>query len=101
MLHKGGGILELVLNGFGQFLDPDFGLYLWEIAYLSYLKTKLSINYQIMIGHSKFGNCDVDTVQDGGIWSTQTRRKRNRLSTGGTFSEKNSKDIFVKSLETQ
>ena len=42
----------------------------------------------------------MDTVQDGGIWSTQTRRKRNRLSTGGTFSENISKDIFVKSLET-
>ena len=53
-----------------------------------------------MIGHSKFGIGDVDTVQDGWIWSKQTRRKRNRLSTGGTFSEKISKDIFVKSLET-
>ena len=54
-----------------------------------------------MIANSKFGNGDVDTVQDGGIWATQTRRKRNRLSTGGTFSENISKDIFVKSLETQ
>ena len=81
-------------------MDPDFGLYLWEIAYLSYLKTYLSIDYQIMIANSKSGNGDVDTVQDGGIWSTQTRRKRNRLSTGGTFSENISKDIFVKSLET-
>ena len=78
-------------------MDPDFGLYLWEIAYLRYLKTYLSINYQIMIANSKFGNGDVDTVQDGGLWSTQTRRKRNRLSTGGTFSENISKDIFLKS----
>ena len=29
-----------------------------------------------MIANSKFGNGDVDTVQDGGIWATQTRRKR-------------------------
>ena len=32
-------------------MDPDFGLYLREIAYLSYLKTYLSINYQIMIAN--------------------------------------------------
>ena len=87
----GGGILE-----FKTILDSFCG----KLHYLSYLKTYLSINYQIMIANSKLGNGDVDTVQDGGIWSTQTRRKRNRLSTGGTFSENISKDIFVKSLET-
>ena len=53
-----------------------------------------------MIGNSKFGNGDVDTVQDGGVWPTQARQKRNQLSIGGTFSENTSKILFVKSLET-
>ena len=30
----------------------------------------------------KFGNGDVDTVQNGGVWSTQTRENWNLLSTG-------------------
>ena len=33
---------------------------------------------------------------DGGAWSTQTRRKRNRRSTGGTFSENISKEAICK-----
>ena len=53
-----------------------------------------------MIGNSKFGNGDVDTVQDGGVWSTQIMQKRNRLSIGWTFSETFLKILFVKSLET-
>ena len=38
----------------------------------------------------------MDTVQDGGVWSTQTIRKLNRLSTGGTFSKNISKDTVCK-----
>ena len=38
----------------------------------------------------------MDTVQDGGVWSTQTRQNWNLLSTGGSFSETISKDTVCK-----
>ena len=49
-----------------------------------------------MIGNSILGNGDVDTVHDGGERSTFINAKRNRLSTGGTFSENISKDTVCK-----
>ena len=45
-----------------------------------------------MTGNSKLGTGDMDTVPNG----AQTRRKRNRLSTSGTFSENISKDTVCK-----
>ena len=49
-----------------------------------------------MIENSNFGNGDVDTEHDGGVWFTQTRGKRNRPSTGWPFSENISKDTVRK-----
>ena len=47
-----------------------------------------------MMENSDFGANTEDNVhgEEGGAWSTQTRRKRNRRSTCGTFSESISKE---------
>ena len=49
-----------------------------------------------MMENSDFGANTEDNVhgEEGGAWSTQTRRKRNRRSTGGTFSESISKETL-------
>ena len=50
------------------------------------------------MANSEIGSNIEDDVHgdDGGVWTTQTRRKRNRRSTSGTFSENISKETICR-----
>ena len=56
--------------------------------------------YKMDLGEIRESHGGVDGLNEaGGVWQTQTRTKRHRRSTGGTFSPNYSKELFVKSVK--